>query len=70
MAADILGRIVFYLPKKRSGYVRVEGTREEFYFRAKDLCFERPLPGELIRFRIEKRKQGYFAAQITRASLA
>jgi hypothetical protein len=32
-----LGIIIFYLPEKGYGYLRLDGTREEFHFRAKNV---------------------------------
>ncbi|MEO0733417.1 MAG: hypothetical protein AAFZ52_11320 [Bacteroidota bacterium] len=62
------GVIVFYLPAKGYGYLRLEGTREEFHFRAKHLhC--RVQAGDLVRFRLRQGRQGHFADEIVLAGL-
>ena len=64
------GRILFYLPDKGFGYVRLAGTYEEFHFRAKNLSYARPAKDDLVTFRILDAKQGYYADDIQRLGLA
>ena len=68
--APQLGELVFYLPDKGYGYVRLAGTREEFHFRAKNLRYDNPRAGDLVRFVLVTTRQGYFADVIERANLA
>lgn len=63
------GTIIFYLEDKRYGYLRLQGTREEFHFRAKNLNYSGPQPGDLVTFRIKKTGQGFVAHDINRANL-
>ena len=68
-AAPQVGELVFYLPDKGYGYVRLAGTREEFHFRAKNLRYDNPRAGDLVRFVLKTTRQGYFADAIERANL-
>ena len=68
-AAPQLGELIFYLPDKGYGYVRLAGTREEFHFRTKNLRYDQPRAGDLVRFVLKATKQGYFADGIERANL-
>lgn len=57
------GTIVFYLPGKGFGYVRIPDTHEEFHFRAHNLL-QAVAAGDYVRFQLKQGKQGYFADQI------
>ena len=69
MEATAIGTILFYLADKRYGYLRLEGTREEFHFRAADLAFSDPKAGDLVRFTILENRKGIFAKNIQRAGI-
>ena len=69
MSAPTYGTILFYLEDKQYGYVRLQGTREEFHFRYKNLRYEDPQAGDLVRFRIKRTAQGYVADRIEKAPL-
>lgn len=57
------GVIIFYLPEKGYGYLRVADTREEFHFQEKHL--QQPVrAGDRVRFALKQNRQGYFADQI------
>ena len=64
------GQIVFYLPDKKYGYVRLTGTLEEFHFRAANLRYAEPHSGDPITFTLHKTNRGYVADDITPAGLA
>ena len=64
------GRVIFYLPDKGYGYVRLEGTHEEFHFRTKNLRYTLPVADDLVTFTIRQTGQGYYADNISRANLA
>ena len=57
------GIIVYYLPAKGYGYVRVPGTHEEFYFRTHHL--RQPVQaGDHVQFQLKEGPQGYYADEI------
>jgi cold shock CspA family protein len=57
------GVILFYLPDKGYGYVRIPGTREEFHFRKENLL--QPVQaGDHVRFQLKQQRNGYFVDQI------
>ena len=63
MSNTYQGVIIFYLPDKGYGYLRVPGTREEFYFRKENLL--QPVQaGDQVRFLLKQQRLGYFADQI------
>jgi cold shock CspA family protein len=64
------GTIIFYLPEKGYGYLRLLDTREDFHFRAKNLLADTISAGELVSFELKQGRQGYFADQIRRKGLA
>ena len=64
------GIIIFYLPEKGYGYLRLLDTREDFHFRAKNLLTGSVKAGELVSFALKKGRQGYFADQVRRKGLA
>jgi len=64
------GLILFYLPAKGYGYLRLEGTREEFYFQAKNVLEQVLRKGDLVQFRLRQGRQGYFADEIVKVKLA
>ncbi|OAV44133.1 hypothetical protein [Lewinella sp. 4G2] len=70
MTGKHTGRILFYLETKGYGYLRLEGTLEEFHFRRKNLRFTEPQAGELVTFSIKALKSGVCADEIERAGLA
>lgn len=62
------GIIIFYLPEKGYGYLRVPDTREEFHFRKDNL--QTPVrAGDHVSFVLKQNRQGYFADQITLLSM-
>lgn len=63
------GIIVFYLPDKQYGYVRLPATREEFFFRGNQLT-EPIKAGDRVRFEIRSGKTGYYAVNIRSSKLA
>ncbi|SEQ76657.1 hypothetical protein [Neolewinella agarilytica] len=65
-----LGRIIFYLESKGMGYLRLEGTREEFHFRGKNVMSGNLKKGDLVYFKLRDGKQGWFADEIRKAGLA
>ena len=57
------GVILFYLPDKGYGYLRIPGTREEFHFRKENLL--QPVQaGDQVSFLLKQQRHGYFADQI------
>lgn len=64
-----LGLIIFYLPEKGFGYLRLEGTREEFHFRAKNLVSREIKKGDLVRFQLRQNRGGYYADGVTLAAV-
>ena len=70
--ARSLGRIVFYLPERGTGYLRLEGTLEEFHFRKKNLAegLEEVRKGQLVSFVLREGRGGYYADQIKPHQLA
>lgn len=63
------GIILFYLAEKDRGYLRLQGTREEFYFRSRHMLTTDLGKGDLVNFRLKQGKQGYYADEIERANL-
>lgn len=63
------GTILFYLPEKGYGYLRLLNTREEFYFREKNVRAPGLTAGDVVCFRIKQGRQGYFADEIERSTL-
>jgi len=64
------GVILFYLEDKGYGYLRLEGTREEFHFRKEHLLVDGVKQGELVRFRLREGRRGYYADEVQGAGLA
>lgn len=63
MESQLQGVIVFFLPDKGYGYVRVPDTREEFRFRAASL--QQPAKaGDPVSFMLKQTRNGYFADEI------
>lgn len=57
------GIIIFYLPSKGYGYVRVPDTREEFRFRTINLS--KPVEaGDHVWFVLKEDRKGYFADEV------
>lgn len=67
---DHQGIIIFYLPDKGYGYLRLIGTHEEFHFRAKNMLEEGLTKGDMVRFKLKEGRQGYYADEIRHHSLA
>ena len=65
-----IGVVVFYLPERGYGYLRLEGTREEFYFRRANLAGPAVQPGDRVRFLLREGRQGYYADAVTRIEMA
>ncbi|MEM9928730.1 MAG: hypothetical protein AAF840_02825 [Bacteroidota bacterium] len=63
------GIILFYLPAKGYGYLRLQGTREEFYFRKANLLVAEVKKGDLVSFQLRSGRQGFFADQIAFSKL-
>lgn len=64
------GIILFYLPDKGFGYLRLLDTREEFHFQAKNVLAASLKKGDVVSFRLREGKQGYYADEIEKAMLA
>lgn len=64
------GVIVFYLPDRGYGYLRLLGTREEFHFRKKNLLVDGLAAGDTVTFMLKEGRQGYYADEISKAGLA
>ena len=64
------GVVVFYLPDRGYGYLRLAGTREEFHFRAKNVVDRDLGAGDRVTFRLRQGRQGYYADEVRRAGLA
>lgn len=64
------GIIIFYLPAKGYGYLRLADTHEEFHFRTKNVLTTTLRPGDRVTFTLRQSKQGYFADRIERSGLA
>ena len=60
------GRIVFYLPERGTGYLRLEGTLEEFHFRRQNLREGTAMvqKGDLVYFTLCEGRGGYYADDI------
>jgi cold shock CspA family protein len=65
-----IGIILFYLPEKGYGYLRLLDTREEFHFRKKNLLLREIKAGDLVSFEMKQGSQGYFADQVQRKGIA
>ncbi|MCX8212222.1 MAG: cold shock CspA family protein [Neolewinella sp.] len=65
-----IGIILFYLPEKGYGYLRLLDTREEFHFRKKNLILHEIKAGDLVSFEMKQGSQGYFADQVQRKGIA
>lgn len=64
------GIIVFYLPEKGYGYLRLLDTREDFHFREKNLLSANVKAGDLVSFELGQGRQGYFADRIQQKGIA
>ena len=64
------GTIIFYLPAKGYGYLRLSGTREEFHFRSANLIGAPVRAGDAVRFVLRQGRQGYYADAVERANIA
>ena len=60
----MLATVVFYLPERGYGYLRVADTREEFYFRAEHLRSPSVAAGDLVRFVLREGRRGYYADEV------
>ncbi|MGB3802033.1 MAG: cold shock domain-containing protein [Lewinella sp.] len=65
-----IGIVVFFLAEKGYGYLRLEGTREEFHFRSGNLTGRNPKRGDRVHFRLREGHQGYYADQVEIIHLA
>lgn len=70
METSSLGTIVFYLPDRGYGYLRLHDTREEFYFRRGNLRAAAVGKGDVVRFVLRQNRQGYYADEVTPAGIA
>ena len=68
MAAELIGIIQVYLPAKGYGYIRLPDTREEFFFKTKNLR-EPVARGDYVRFVLREGAQGWYADEITLAAV-
>ena len=59
-----MGTIIFYDPARGHGYLRLQGTREEFHFRTGNLKGGPVRRGDLVRFVLRRGRQGYFADEV------
>ncbi len=59
------GIVLYYLPEKGYGHIRVPETGEEFYFQRKNLrdAVER---GTVVQFKVRENKYGLYAVEIKR----
>lgn len=64
------GIIIFYLSDKGYGYLRLNGTREEFHFRAKNVMDGPVSAGDQVSFVLREGRQGNFADEILRINIA
>ena len=64
------GIVVFYLPEPGYGYLRLAGTREEFYFRRANLLSGPVQQGDRVTFVLREGRNGYYADEITVAGRA
>lgn len=58
------GIIIFYLPEKGFGYLRLADTLEEFHFRKRNVRSFPLTKGDLVTFHLRQGRQGYYADQI------
>lgn len=65
-----LGTIVFYLPERGYGYLRLQGSLEEFHFRKQNLRVATVTRGDLVRFVLREGRQGWYADAIEAAGIA
>jgi cold shock CspA family protein len=63
------GIIIFFLPAKGYGYLRIPDTREEFHFKSASLS-QAVKAGDYVRFKLKQNKQGYFADEIEPLKIA
>ena len=70
MPESSLGTVLYYLPEKGYGYLRLEGTREEFYFRQRNLTGPPVRKGDRVRFVLREGRQGYYADSVEVVGLA
>ena len=64
-----MGTIIYYDATRGHGYLRLQGTREEFYFRRANLRAGPVSKGDLVRFVLREGKQGYYADDIEIAAV-
>lgn len=55
------GLVIFYDPEKGYGYLRLEGTREEFHFRRVNLADGPVRKGDAVTFVLREGRSGWFA---------
>lgn len=65
-----LGVIIFFLPERGYGYLRLEGTREEFHFRTRNVRSPSLKKGDLVRFYLRQDRGGYYADEVRLAGIA
>jgi cold shock CspA family protein len=58
------GIVVFFLPEKGYGYIRVPETREEFFVRRED-CEDLIGKGDRVAFEVRESKWGIRAIQVS-----
>jgi cold shock CspA family protein len=63
------GIVIFHLPAKGYGYLRIPDTREEFHFKSVGLS-QAVKAGDYVRFKLKQSKQGYFADEIELLKIA
>ncbi len=64
------GIVLFFLPDRGYGYLRLVGTREEFYFRRGNITGPAVQRGDRVTFTLKKGRQGYFADEVQPAGIA
>lgn len=60
----MLGRIKFFIAEKGYGYIRVEATFEEFFFKQKELKYI-VKKGDRVSFDLKENRHGLYAVNIT-----
>ncbi len=59
------GIILFFLPKKGYGYLRLAGTREEFHFKQRDVRYANVAAGQRVSFELSESRQGMRAINVS-----
>ena len=65
-----LGTIIYFLPERGYGFLRLHGTREEFHFRAGGARVPVFRAGQLVRFTLQRTGRGWEAVNVVPAGMA